>query len=88
MDVQKEIIQLGQSLAVIIPKNIAEKVGLQKGTVVDIMARKSKIQIKRLQAVEPIQLKGVIGTMGSTSRDFADVRKKIHGQFVKKWKNF
>lgn len=85
---EKEVIQIGNSLAVIIPKAIAQKAGLRKGSVVNVTEAGSKVQINKVDAVTPVRLRGVVSSRGATFRDFARARKNLHKQFFTKWKKF
>lgn len=85
---EKEVIQLGKSLAVILPKAIASRAGLKRGSRVDITERGRNVQIRRADHITPVHLQGIVSTKGIRAADFEVARRKIHGQFTKKWKSF
>lgn len=85
---EKEILQLGNSLAVIIPRNIAQQVGLSKGDRVDIKGSDKTVQIRRIPQATPLNLCGIVPSRGVTEKDIRQSRKRIHQDLLNKWKNF
>lgn len=85
---EKEVIQIGNSLAVIIPSPVARAAGIKKGDYLDIENKKEKILVVPVASLRPITLKGIVPSKGASQKDFVQTRKTLSKSFRRKWKTF
>ena len=83
---EKEIIQLGNSLAVIIPSPMARQCRFRRGDSVRLKVEDQTLRIDPMSRLKPVKLCGLIRPRGSRLRDFRTARSAIHRAFSKRWK--
>lgn len=71
---QKPIIKIGSSLAVIIPQAVAREAGLQQGDLVDIAHANNSILIRHTATVRPVQVGGAVRSHGATLKTLRAAR--------------
>lgn len=84
----KEIIQLGSSLAVIIPSPIAKKFHLKKGDHLRFKVSGQALRIDPLSRLIPVKLRGAVHSQGASLADFRRARSQVGRALKRKWKNF
>ncbi|GEM_PF-2638434 len=85
---EKEVIQIGSSLAVIIPRPVAQAAGIKKGDYLDIGNVKGEIFMVPVTPLRPVTLKGIVSSKGASQKDFTQTRRTLSKSFHKKWKTF
>lgn len=90
LTMEKEVLKIGNSLAVIIPSPVAKSIGLRKGDKVNIRPVNDIIEINRLEQVKPINLRGLVKPIGKSPslRDFKKLRREFTQSIESKWKKF
>ena len=85
---EKEVIQIGNSLAVIIPSPVAQAAGIKKGDYLEIENVREKILMIPVSFLHPVTLKGIVSSKGVSQKDLIQARQIISKSFRKKWKTF
>lgn len=84
---EKSIIKIGSSLAVIIPSRVARASGLRKGERVLLEEQEGGIMIRRRNNVTPVDLWGKVAAKGFGLTDQRQLRRRVDKQFSRRWKN-
>lgn len=80
---EKEIIQLGSSLAVIIPRPMAKQIRLNKGDRVRWVVAGRSLRLVPSSQLRPVHLRGLLQEQQVAWKDF----RKARSHFQRKWKN-
>ncbi|MBI3540758.1 MAG: AbrB/MazE/SpoVT family DNA-binding domain-containing protein [Deltaproteobacteria bacterium] len=84
---EKEILQLGSSLAVIIPSSIAKQVHLKKGDHVRWSTSGRSLRLVPSNRLRPVNLGGLLQGKKVSWEDLRSARSQLQKQISKKWKN-
>ena len=84
---EKGVIQLGSSLAVIIPRPMAQQISLHKGDRVRWVVSGQSLRLVPSPQLRPVHLRGVLQGQKTSWKDFRAGRLQLQKSFSKKWKN-
>ncbi len=82
---KKEVIKIGNSLALIIPSAVAKQANLHAGDTVMVEAVDQAISIRRTNLVAPIDLRGKALRSKVTMQDIRQGRRAMTRAVMKKW---
>ena len=84
---EKEILKIGSSLAIIIPSPVAKSFHLKSGDRVRIEVEEWKITIQKTEKITPVKLEGIVKPSGFKLKDLRKLRREWTKSFEAKWKD-